>query len=235
MKQPDVRLSGIGQPLTHKGLVAAADLLGVNIPTLWSIMDVETAGCGYLPDKRIVILFEKHIFCSLTDGCYDSRYPDISGPRGGYGITGPHQHERLELAMLLDKEAALKSASWGLGQIMGFNFKQAGCDSVYEMVELFADSEDAQLMAVACFIRSSNIHIALQKRDWTAFARVYNGLAQRGYDTRLEESYNKFMICTPDIDVRRKQMELMFMGLGPITIDGIMGPETRACMSRVLM
>lgn len=40
-------------------------------------------------------------------------------------LGGVHEYKRLELAQEIDEECALKSASWGIGQIMGFNFLTA--------------------------------------------------------------------------------------------------------------
>jgi hypothetical protein len=45
--------------------------------------------------------------------------PDISNPKPGGYKGGAGEYSRLEAAMTLDKEAALKSASWGLAQVMG--------------------------------------------------------------------------------------------------------------------
>jgi hypothetical protein len=43
-------------------------------------------------------------------------------PPGCYGPRGASQYDRLNRAILKDRTAALQSASWGLGQIMGMNF-----------------------------------------------------------------------------------------------------------------
>ncbi|OOV89142.1 hypothetical protein MF4836_34345 [Pseudomonas sp. MF4836] len=48
-----------------------------------------------------------------------------------YGPYGRPQYERLITAYRLDEEAALQACSWGKFQIMGFNYRAAGFDSVY--------------------------------------------------------------------------------------------------------
>lgn len=59
-------------------------------------------------------------------GRFDTVAPDISGPAGGYGPLAL-QYARLEKALALCEQAglgvepALRSASWGMGQVMGFN------------------------------------------------------------------------------------------------------------------
>ena len=54
-------------------------------------------------------------------------------------------------------------------------------------------SERDQLELFAAFIRNAGLLPALQRKDWRAFARGYNGpsYASRGYHTRLASSYAK--------------------------------------------
>jgi hypothetical protein len=115
-----------GLALSEDGLQKASASLGVDLPALWAVMTVETRGCGFLRDKKPVILFERHWFRKLTNGKFDAIAPDLSNKTpGGYGSVND-QHERLARAIGLDRQAALSSASWGLGQVMGFNDGQAG-------------------------------------------------------------------------------------------------------------
>src|ERR1700751_4946349 len=130
-----MNFANTGGPMSNAGISSACATLGTKAPELWSIISVETSGCGFLPDRRPKILFERHIFHRLTTGKYDADDPDISQPTaGGYGRGGAHQYDRLAAAMVLDRSAALRSASWGLGQIMGENFSSAGFADVEGMV-----------------------------------------------------------------------------------------------------
>src|ERR1700691_1336114 len=102
---------GPGQPLSSAGFAAATAINAIEDAALWAVLSVETSGCGYLPDRRPKILFERHIFSKLTQGRYDSVAPDISAPTpGGYGDLGANQYSRLGAAIQLDSEAALQSA-----------------------------------------------------------------------------------------------------------------------------
>lgn len=108
---------GAATALSSDGLNRAAGNIGVHAPEVWTVLGVETSGCGFLPDRRPQILFERHIFHRLTGGQYDDG--QISNPTpGGYGAYGAHQYDRLALAITKDRNAALQSASWGIGQIM---------------------------------------------------------------------------------------------------------------------
>jgi hypothetical protein len=51
---------GTGQVLDSGGIAAACDTLRVHAAELWAVLTVETRGCGFLPDRRPLILFERH-------------------------------------------------------------------------------------------------------------------------------------------------------------------------------
>src|ERR1700722_1769208 len=107
--------TGTSLALSQAGLGRAAQALSTGAPEIWSVCTVETSGCGFLPDRRPPILYERHIFHRLTNGVFDDG--DISSPDpGGYGDSGPHQYDRLARAIALNRTAALQSASWGMAQ-----------------------------------------------------------------------------------------------------------------------
>jgi peptidoglycan hydrolase-like protein with peptidoglycan-binding domain len=178
-------------------------------------------------------LFERHIFHRLTNGHYDADDPDISAPTaGGYGPGGDNQYLRLQAAMQLDSEAALQSASWGLGQIMGENFAAAGFASVDTMVRAFVDTEDAQLSGMVSFIKANGMDGPLSNLDWANFARRYNGpnYAANNYDGLLAKFHAQFQSgAPPDLTVRAVQTYLFYHGHA-VTIDGVMGPNTKAAI-----
>src|SRR5262245_31194386 len=106
--KPMTEFSGTGPPLTADGLTAIASEARLGLPELWAVLSVETSGCGYLPDRRPKILFERHVFSRLTNHRFDEDDPDISArTAGGYGLAGAHQHDRLNAAIQLDRQAAL--------------------------------------------------------------------------------------------------------------------------------
>lgn len=225
---------GVALPLSSEGLTAAAEHVGVDPVVFWSVVIVETAGCGFLPDRRPQILFERHIFSSRTGRRFDRSHPGISGPAGGYGRPGAHQYERLEEAIECDRRRALESASWGLGQIMGFNAAAAGFGNVEDMVAQMMRGEGEQILGMARFMRASGMHAALQRRDWTAFARSYNGpgFANNRYHEKLAAAHSSLSSDgLPDLDVRATQLLLSYHGFNPGKIDGIAGGRTQAAIT----
>jgi hypothetical protein len=223
---------GAGEPASQQGIVNVLDSLGLKIPELLAVIAVETNGCGFLPDRRPAILFERHIFSRLTGGQFDAQAPDISNPISGGYQFGADEYPRLAKALPLDAEAAQKSASWGIGQVMGFNFAAAGYDTVDHMVQGAMASEDEQLKAMAGFLKSTGLHQALAVHDWISFARGYNGsdFAKRRYDVKLAAAYQHFSQALPDLKVRTAQMLLTYAGLKAGPIDGMPGRMTSAAV-----
>lgn len=221
---------GTGAPASQDGILSTLDLLGLKIPELLAVITVETSGCGYLSDRRPAILFERHIFSKQTGGRFDSQDPDISSPTPGGYKFGADEYPRLAKAFQLDPQAAQKSASWGIGQVMGFNFASAGYATVDAMVQGAMASEDEQLKAMANFLKSSGLHRALAAHDWTSFARGYNGpnFAINRYDARLAGAFQQFSQVLPDLTVRTAQLLMTYAGLKAGPIDGMSGPMTRA-------
>jgi len=219
--------------LSNTGIAVVASGLNVQAPEIWAILAVETSGCGFLPDRRPQILFERHIFHRLTNGQFDDG--DISDPSpGGYGPRGAQQYDRLNRAIAKDRTAALQSASWGIGQIMGMNFARAGFQNVEEMVDAMTDSEDRQLAATASFLTATGLAVSLRTHDWPSFARGYNGpnYAINRYDVKLGSQFQRFLGgALPDLSVRAAQLYLTYLGFHPGTIDGVAGQHTMAALA----
>jgi hypothetical protein len=230
---PRLPFQGRASALMAGGLAAAADKLGVSAKEIWTVVGVETSGCGFISDGRPAILYERHIFSRLTNHKFDDG--DISSPNpGGYGPEGAHQYDRLQQAVAKDRTAALMSASWGIGQVMGENFSVAGFPDVETMVAAMADSEDKQLGAMANFLIAQGLQNALRVHDWTSFARGYNGVnfAINRYDVRLNAEYQK---CDsgvmPDLNTRATQLYLAYLGFHPGPVDGVGGVRTLSALA----
>jgi len=227
--------SGTAFPLDSAGIQASLDALGAEAADLWAVIGVEASGCGFLPDRRVKILFERHVFSSLTNRRFDAKYPLISSPTpGGYGAGGAHQYDRLALATARNRKAALQSCSWGVGQVMGYHAEALGFANVETMVAKMGASENAQFWAMAQFIKSNGLDGALRTHDWARFAAGYNGPNYRinNYDTRLAAVFAQVSRgALPDLRVRAAQVYLTFLGYDPHGVDGIMGRMTRAAMN----
>jgi hypothetical protein len=230
-----VTFAGKGTPITQAAFDQACTSLGGDAAALWSLLTVETRGFGFLNDRRPKILFERHVFHNRTGGRFSTQHPDISNPTPGGYAGGAGEYPRLEKAMGLDETAALESASWGLGQVMGFNAGSVGFADAAAMVQAMVLGEGSQLGAAAGFITGkAKLLAAFQAHDWATVAATYNGprYAENGYDTKLASFHQLYQdqAKRPDIPLRTAQACLSYLGFDPHGIDGRLGPGTMAAL-----
>jgi hypothetical protein len=192
---------GAARLMQAEEIPAVAHELGVDSGALRAVLTVESAGSGFDKAGRPKILFERHIFYRLLKAQPDKQQAAVAVglayPKWGekpYPKGSDAVYAELEAAIEIASSEALQSTSWGLGQIMGSNYKMVGCASVEEMVAQAMESEAAQLRQMALFIKSSGLLDELQRKDWAGFARGYNGpgYAQNKYDEKLEAAYSKY-------------------------------------------
>ena len=164
----------------------------------------EKAGDGQMAKKMLKILFEGHVFWrellkewlnpfDFLEGNNDILYRKFTKKFYKGGLL---EHERLERACKINEQAALRSASWGMFQIMGFNYKHCGCASVGEFVARMASGNREHLLLFVNFIKNCNLGPYLAQHNWAGFARGYNGpkYKENNYDVKLCEAFNKYKI-----------------------------------------
>lgn len=199
--------------LTHGDIENAAARLGVSARQLKAVIAVESGG-GWFTDLRAEILnldgpggfidgsmpkilFEAHLFSEDTKGKYDKTHPNISSRKWDQTLYfgGQSEYKRLYAAAQLDNTAALRSASWGMFQILGRNFKAAGFQDVQSFVAGQKASAAMQLAAFCNFV--ANIKLVPAIRQMTvdpescrAFAKGYNGkgYAKNAYHEKLAKA-----------------------------------------------
>jgi N-acetylmuramidase len=177
---------------------AAAGVLQCEVAAIQAVATVETGAQGAFDAQgRPTILFERHYFSRLTGGAYDATNPDISNTvPGGYGPFSA-QYPKMIRAATLDPnggtlDAALRSASWGMFQIMGDNFKGAGYSNAEDFIAALRTGSGAHLNAFVKFIMADPVKLtAIRAKNWAGFAARYNGpdYASHQYDTRLAAAY----------------------------------------------
>ena len=174
-----------------------ASALDCEAAAVLAVADVESGGRHDLPDGRPQILFEAQWFSKLTGHRYDASHPGISSPTWNRALYkgGAAEWDRLNEAMTLNADAALQSASWGLFQIMGFNYKACGFPTVTAFVDFIKGPDDADMEAFINFVKANpGILAALRAKDWQTFARLYNGPgAVASYSAKISDSYDKHL------------------------------------------
>jgi len=227
-----------GTPFTAADFAAAARAAGLPAYLLRAIADVESAASGYLDDGRVRILFEAHVFARETDGRHNGSHPDVSSKRWNRDLYrgGAAEYARLARAAALDPLAAHRSASWGAGQIMGFNHASAGYASVAGMVREFADSPAAQLEAIAAYLASRGLDDPLRRLDFAAVARGYNGAGFAANDyhrklataaaARFSPALAMLALGRRSTGAGRQQRRLAAAGYDPGPIDAVWGQKS---------
>lgn len=181
--------------LTPQNYEWAAAVIGCEVEAIQAVAEQEAGIRGPWDEfGRPNILFERHKFAGHTKNVWNTTHPDISNPNwGGYGRYSA-QYPKLFRAATLDESAALKSASWGAFQILGENHVAAGSDSVEAFVDAMLTDVKSHLRAFVSFVsKDRRLVKALKDKDWTAFARIYNGpdYKKNQYDTKMAEIYKR--------------------------------------------
>jgi hypothetical protein len=192
----DLKFKGAARRLDDIDLPKLGARIGVGEDEIHAFLDVETTGHGFDAQGRPVILFEPHVLYRNLSGAKRTAAVNAGLAYAKWG-TKPYpkdSYPRLKAACAIDETAALKSASWGLGQVLGENFKAAGYATVQAMVNDMMADEELQLAASVNFIKFHKLDIALRKHDWATFAKGYNGAGYKknAYDTKLANAYRKW-------------------------------------------
>jgi len=134
------------------------------VETALAVFSVES-NLAYDPRTGLVIIrFEPHIFRRQVG-------QEVAFSRGGQ----QDEWGNLGRAYALDADAALLSTSYGLPQLMGFNWRVTRHGSVQAMVLAFQDSCEEQVAGFFNFVDQNGLVRFIQKADWRGFTRRYNG------------------------------------------------------------
>ncbi len=176
--------------LTDYDIPRIAHTIGVGEDEIHALLDVESRGVGF-NKNGVILLFEEHVFHRQLPKSMrrEAVRKGLAYPK--WRRNYKNNYQRFLQAYEFHPEAALMACSWGMPQIMGFNYRIVGYETVQQMVKAFAESEAIQLEAMVEFIKSSNLDDELRDHDWAGFARGYNGKGYKRnrYDERLKARY----------------------------------------------
>lgn len=210
-----MNFKGAAKRLTDTDLPRIGSTIGVGEDVLHAIIDVEAPCSGFDDQGRPRILFEPHIFYRelgagpRRDAAVKMGLAYANWKSGAYGPESG-QYAKLERAMTIGADAALRSCSWGRAQMMGFNCAAVGFVSARAMVDAFMQDEASHIEAMVAFIAGKPKALAAIKRidkltrpstpdDWRPLAEGYNGAAyaQNNYHVKLAQRHG-FWRTIPD-------------------------------------
>lgn len=234
-----------------------AQKLGVELAALIAIIEVESAGKIFTVisgAEMPLIRWEGHYFYRLLKGEDRDRAVKLGLAASKAGaIKNPAsqkgRYDILSRAAVIDPVAAYSSISIGVGQVMGSHYEALGYYSPKQMFQRASEGIDGQVELMVRFIEKNGLVDELRRKDWSAFARAYNGpaYAKNAYHTKMAAAYRRALNSTPGdykdgVDagsavgmlrlgssgagVREVQRLLVRAGY-PLKVDGDFGPSTK--------
>lgn len=172
----------------------------IELAALVAVIEVESGGQIFAADMEAsmpVIRWEGHYFYKLLKGKErdEAVRRGLASPKAGAIKNPSAQRERYENilapAARINSNAAYSSISIGVGQVMGSHYSSLGFDSARGMFDYATRGLAAQADIMLRFIRTNRLIDELQRHDWSAFARAYNGpnYAKYGYHTKIADAY----------------------------------------------
>ncbi|MEX0404118.1 N-acetylmuramidase domain-containing protein [Aquibium sp. LZ166] len=242
-----------------------AEEAGLEPAALLAVAEVESAGKAFATvggRREPLIRFEGHYFDRRLTGAKQAqaRAAGLASPKAG-GVANPRTQagrwDLLERACAIDRKAAWESVSWGLGQVMGAHWLWLGYANVEALVGEARSGVAGQARLMVRYIDKTGLRAAIERRDWAAFAKGYNGPAYKkhGYDTRIAAAYerhrkagggtgkdasgdekapdDRVVIRSGDRGAGVAELQKRLSAAGhPCAIDGVFGPATAAAVRR---
>jgi len=236
----------------------AATKVGIEPAALLALVEVETSGNPFEQDGRTpAFLYERHIAWRMAAKV--SKALQSTFARAGLAIpkwqkstqykdqgTSAKRLALIAKARSLDAEVANRSASWGLGQTMGFLYAELGYASACDMVEHLSGNVGAQIECMVRELRNKHLIDALNAHEWARVARGYNGpsYAANRYDVRLADAWKRWQrklasgatASAPEMpaaEVKALQAKLRALGYASVgNPDGRFGTKTVGALSQ---
>jgi hypothetical protein len=195
--------------------VAKANKIGA--AELLAVVEVESSGQPFEQDGVTPrFLYERHVMyrelkkrrglaraeAAVREGL--ARTAWNKGVQYKDQATSPARLALMKRAKAFDEECACRSASWGLGQTMGFHAESQGHkDAVAFVAWMTRGGVAAQIQAMVKEIKKSGLVDKINSHDWPGFAYRYNGsgYAQNQYDKRMAAAYERWRVKLPKMNL----------------------------------
>lgn len=243
-------------------LIAGANANGIRPAALLALVEVETSGATFEQDGRTPqLLYERHV--AWRQAAKVSTALQRAFAAAGLAIpkwsrstqykdqgTSAKRLALIARARGINAEVANQSASWGVGQTMGFLYPELGFPSACAMVEHMTGNLAGQIDCMLRELRNKRLIEPLNAGDYAKVARIYNGpgYAANRYDTRLADADKRWtrklaggasvLAASPTGDLSRaevKTLQVTLRRLGYVTVgnpDGLFGTKTVGALSQ---
>jgi hypothetical protein len=185
-----------------KTISEAAGSAGLEAAALLAVAEVESGGKTFAlvaGRREPLIRFEGHYFDRRLSAAERAiaRREGLSSSRPGVIANPASQSARWRLlarAKAINARAACESVSWGVGQVMGAHWARLEFPSIDALVAEARSGLEGELRLMLRYIDKAGLRESLQARDWSSFARGYNGPAYRRnrYDEKLAVAYTRY-------------------------------------------
>ncbi len=213
-----------------------------------AIAEVESAGVPFWNvngDQLPAIRIEGHYFWrNLPAGKRTAAANQRLASPAPQAIKNPRsyaeRYAKFWKMVKLDSEAAYKSISIGIGQVMGEHASRLGFPSAKAMFDYAKQGVAQQVDIMLRYVIKFGLSDELRQKDWAGFAYGYNGKNYRRfqYDTKMARAYARYSGTTMSVSsptVEGYQRDLKTLGYYKGPIDGIKGRQTRQAITKFQM
>jgi peptidoglycan/xylan/chitin deacetylase (PgdA/CDA1 family) len=228
LSAPDpIPLNGLGEPqysiakiynMYGKYIYEKALELGISPSSAAAAVFVESHGLAFGPNGKMIIRFEACSFYNIWGINHKNEFSDhfqcnvpndrfrLSPTDTFHNYHGDQYKEWqvFEFARSLDEEAAMKSISMGLSQVMGFNYYKIGYGSVADMFSKMSNSVKAQIDGFFSALSYKDTTKgglscldSLKTNNYVSFAGCYNANGQdKQYGSSIQSASNIYKDIT---------------------------------------
>ena len=157
----------------------------------YAVAQVESSGRFFTSNGYPLVRFEKHVMLR-----YMRKDPKMANMIPKIETLASSGYAAYQKALAIDAHKAMLSTSFGMFQIMGFNHKPAGYDTVQEFVTAMESDKKNQVIAFCKFVEANKLKVYVNTCNIPKFACAYNGpaYAKWGYDKKLRNAYNAIKV-----------------------------------------
>ncbi|MBE7178184.1 MAG: DUF3380 domain-containing protein [Mucilaginibacter polytrichastri] len=203
--------------VTEAEIKQAAEAAGLTYAELKTFIAVESSGRGFSDTGKLIIQFEPHLFKKNAAAEYQRYIAATTGTdREAIKMLKftwqPVLENKIDVqsrewaafnaAFSINREAAMRSTSIGLPQILGSHFARLGFTSAGAMWDYFKAGEVNHVHVLARFIATdARLFRTIKARDWHMVATLYNGkyyrelavrIGREPYDISLAKAFRRY-------------------------------------------